>query len=120
MYFYLNLLWQVESPPKTKKLSDLESDLKKKLHIGSSSFLDNNNDHTFAPVQTDTDTRESSVKLLSPHSFSRPTVSPSPPAAQPTHGHAHVPVNGVSPPAGQLTPLTQVSVKHMVLLNQQH
>jgi len=98
---------QVESPPKTKKLSDLESDLKKKLHIGSSSFLDNNNDHTFAPVQTDTDTRESSVKLLSPHSFSRPTVSPSPPAAQSTHGHAHVPVNGVSPPAGQLTPLTQ-------------
>ena len=79
--------------PKTKNISDLESDLKKKLHIGSSSLLNNNNDKTFAPVQLDQDR----VKLLSPQAFSRPAASPSPPAAA---------ANGASPPAGQISPLT--------------
>ena len=87
--------------PKTKNISDLESDLKKKLQIGSGRFLDNNNDRTFAPVQAEDSVngaREGHVKLLSPQAFSRPTASPSPP-----------PVQGVSPPVGQITPLTQVS-----------
>lgn len=85
--------------PKTKNISDLESDLKKKLQIGSGRFLDNNNDRTFAPVQAEDSVngaREGHVKLLSPQAFSRPTASPSPP-----------PVQGVSPPVGQITPLTQ-------------
>ena len=84
--------------PKTKNLSDLESDLKKKLHIGSSSLLNNNNDKTFAPVQQEPADR---VKLLSPQAFSRPAAaaspSPPPPAAA---------ANGASPPAGQISPLT--------------
>jgi len=84
---------QVVMTPKTKNISDLESDLKKKLHIGSSSLLNNNNDKTFAPVQLDQDR----VKLLSPQAFSRPAASPSPPAAA---------ANGASPPAGQISPLT--------------
>ena len=86
--------------PKTKNINDLESDLKKKLQIGSGRFLDNNNDRTFAPVQEDpvNGAREGHVKLLSPQAFSRPAASPSPPA-----------VKGVSPPVGQITPLTQVS-----------
>jgi len=89
---------QVVMTPKTKNLNDLESDLKKKLHIGSSnSILNNNNDHTFAPVQIDKDTRAGSIKLLSPQAFSRAAESVSPPCV----------TNGVSPPAGQLTPLTQ-------------
>ena len=90
----------VTMTPKTKNISDLESDLKKKLQIGSGRFLDNNNDRTFAPVQEDSvnGPRAGHVKLLSPQAFSRPTASPSPP-----------PVQGVSPPVGQITPLTQVS-----------
>ena len=64
---------QAPVPPKMKNMSDLELDLKKKLHIGNSSLLDNNNDHTFAPVQTP-DTRGGSVKLLSPQAFSRPAA----------------------------------------------
>ena len=92
---------QVNMTPNTKKITDLESDLKKKLQIGSGRFLDNNNDHhKFAPVQEDSvnGVREGHVKLLSPKAFSRPTASPSPPADR-----------GVSPPVDQITPLTQVS-----------
>jgi len=93
---------QVIMTPKTKNLSDLESDLKKKLHIGSSSLLNNNNDKTFAPVQLETagsaGQQLDRVKLLSPQAFSRPAAaaSPSPPPA----------ANGISPPAGQISPLT--------------
>lgn len=90
---------QVTMTPNTKKISDLESDLKKKLQIGSGRFLENNNDlHKFAPVQEDSvnGAREGHVKLLSPKAFSRPTASPSPPADR-----------GVSPPVDQITPLTQ-------------
>ena len=85
--------------PRTRNISDLETDLKAKLHIGSSSLMNNNNDKTFAPVQRqDTDTAAGNIKLLGPNAFStnRQASTPSPPVT-----------NGVSPPAGQITPLTQ-------------
>ena len=94
--------------PNTKKINALESDLKQKLHIGSSgsSVTINNNsiNHRFAPVKVKELQEEESdrrgVKLLSPEAFSsgRPTQSPSPSLVN----------NGVSPPASsQVTPLTQ-------------
>jgi len=97
--------------PNTKKLTDLESQLKQKLHIGSSGAM-------FAPVKGQPEvgaaktglTRQPShllpstqPTLLSPQVFSsgRPTESPSPTR---TNGH-----NGVasSPPRAPITPLTQ-------------
>jgi mRNA-decapping enzyme 1B len=94
--------------PNTKKMNALESDLKQKLHIGSSgaSVTINNNsiNHRFAPVKVKELQEEESdsrgVKLLSPEAFSsgRPTQSPSPSLVK----------NGVSPPTtNQVTPLTQ-------------
>jgi len=95
--------------PNTKKMNALESDLKKKLHIGSSvgaSVTINNNSikHSFAPVKVKELQEEAGdsrgVKLLSPQAFSsgRPTQSPSPSLVS----------NGVSPPTtSQVTPLTQ-------------
>jgi len=103
--------------PNTKKMNDLESQLKQKLHIGSSSQM-------FAPVKghSSQQPQEANVlktqlsrqpnnllpasstqpTLLSPQVFSsgRPTQSPSPT----TNGH-----NGVasSPPRAPITPLTQ-------------
>ena len=92
---------QVNMTPNTKKITDLESDLKKKLQIGSGRFPANNNNdhHKFTPVQEDpvNSAGEGRVKLLSPKAFSRPAASPSPPADR-----------GVSPPVEQITPLTQV------------
>jgi len=95
--------------PNTKKMNALESDLKQKLHIGSSvgsSVTINNNsiNHSFAPVKVKELQEEAGdsrgVKLLSPQAFSsgRPTQSPSPSLVS----------NGVSPPTtSQVTPLTQ-------------
>jgi len=90
---------QAQMTPRTRNISDLESDLKKKLHIGSSGLLNNNNDKSFAPVQDDS-TKAADIKLLGPNAFSgtHQTRTPSPP------------VNGVSPPAGQVTPLTQAQL----------
>jgi len=85
---------QVIMTPRTRNISDLETDLKAKLHIGSSSLMNNNNDKTFAgPGMQDTD-KSGNIKLLGPNAF----ASPSPPV---TNGRS------VSPPAGQITPLTQ-------------
>lgn len=97
--------------PNTKKMTDLESQLKQKLHIGSSGAM-------FAPVKGQPEvsvaktgfTRQpshllpsSQPTLLSPQVFSsgRPTVSPSP-----TRINGH---NGVasSPPRAPISPLTQ-------------
>merc|ERR1712062_233066 len=86
----------------------IHSDLKQKLHIGSSgsSVTINNNsiNHRIAPVKVKELQEEENdgrgVKLLSPEAFSsgRPTQSPSPSLVN----------NGVSPPASnQVTPLTQ-------------
>jgi hypothetical protein len=93
--------------PNTKKMNALESDLKQKLHIGSSgasvTINNNNQTHRFAPVKVKELQEESEsrgVKLLSPEAFSsgRPTQSPSPSLVK----------NGVSPPTtSQVTPLTQ-------------
>ena len=89
-------------PP--NKINALESDLKQKLHIGSSVTINNNSiNHSFAPVKVkelQEEEESRGVKLLSPQAFSsgRPTQSPSPSLLR----------NGVSPPtSSQVTPLTQ-------------
>jgi len=102
--------------PNTRKLTDLESQLKQKLHIGSSGNM-------FAPVKGQPKQPEPSLgkthltrqpsnlmpvsntqpTLLSPQVFSsgRPTESPSPSRV---NGHNGV---GSSPPQASITPLTQ-------------
>jgi len=88
----------------SNKINALESDLKQKLHIGSSVTINNNSiNHSFAPVKVkelQEEEESRGVKLLSPQAFSsgRPTQSPSPSLLR----------NGVSPPtSSQVTPLTQ-------------
>jgi len=108
--------------PNTKKLTDLESQLKQKLHIGSSGNM-------FAPVkgqpkhqQAETIVGKSQLSrqpsnllsgssnqptLLSPQVFSsgRPTESPSP-----TRINGHNGVGTASPPQAPITPLTQTQM----------
>ena len=57
--------------PNTKKINALESDLKQKLHIGSSVTINNNSiNHRFAPVKVkelqEEENDRRGVKLLSP------------------------------------------------------
>lgn len=104
-----------QTTPKTKKLNDLESQLKQKLQIGSN--------NAFAPVKTPSHPSEvngtktqlsrqppnllpsstTQPTLLSPHVFSSGGV----PKSSPTSTIGHNGVKGTSPPRGSVTPLTQ-------------
>jgi len=103
--------------PKTKKLNDLESQLKQKLQIGSTK--------AFAPVDSPSNSNPVEVNgtktllsrqppnllpssstqptLLSPQVFSSGGVAKS----SPTSTSGHNGVTGSSPPRGSITPLTQ-------------
>jgi len=103
--------------PKTKKLNDLESQLKQKLQIGSNkAFAPVNSPSNSNPVEVNgTKTQlsrqppnllpSSSTQptLLSPQVFSSGGVAKS----SPTSTSGHNGVTGSSPPRGSITPLTQ-------------